>query len=155
MGIEPSWIAAGCGFGMLLIAILAINSRSSSRYTELKAESSNALQEAAEASKDLKELTSKLETERDNSVQRLAELRAESIEARDGLRREFGETGSALRTTIHHFETWSRDEFVRKKSFEDYLARAERGQEQMIERVEGRLERIEKKLDDRDRRDNG
>lgn len=56
-----------------------------------------------------------------------AAIRAEIVESGDKIRREFGETSAALRAKIHEFETWSRDEFLRKKSF--YEVTKEMGQD--------------------------
>ena len=41
-----------------------------------------------------------------------------SIGRSESLQKEAGEMGHALRTKIHEIETWSRDHFVRKESFE-------------------------------------
>jgi hypothetical protein len=40
--------------------------------------------------------------------------------------REFGEIAAAIRQKIHEVETWARDEFVRKGSFEHGMGRVEK-----------------------------
>lgn len=46
-----------------------------------------------------------------------AEVRKEIIESGDGLRREVGETFTAVRTKMFEMETWNRDTFLRRQSF--------------------------------------
>lgn len=63
------------------------------------------------------------------------------------VRREFGEVATALRQKIHEVETWSRDEFVRKKSF-DVVIDGLRGDLKSIgDKIEARLLRMEGKID--------
>jgi hypothetical protein len=67
------------------------------------------------------------------------------------LRHEFGETGAALRTKIHETETWNRDTFVRKDSFEMVIGRLEKSIDKLGDKIEDRLdkmfERIQHKQD--------
>ncbi len=63
------------------------------------------------------------------------------------LTREFGETVSALRQKVHEIETWARDEFVRKGSFENSLDRLDRTVGDQFANIDKRLERMEAKID--------
>jgi len=65
----------------------------------------------------------------------------------DGLRREFGETASALRSKLHEIETWARDEFVRKGSFELVVGRLEKGIESLGEKIERHLDKMTERLE--------
>jgi hypothetical protein len=65
----------------------------------------------------------------------------------DSIRREFGETVSAMQHKIHEFETWSRDNFVRRGSFEQVISRMDVAQQDRDARFEKRLDRMEGKLD--------
>lgn len=74
----------------------------------------------------------------------------DEIEAKqDVMQREFGETAAALRTKIHQVETWARDEFVRKSSFDNGLSRVEKMIESQFSKTDARLERMEGKIDAR------
>ncbi len=50
-------------------------------------------------------------------VHRFSEVSAQISHTGETLRREFGETGTALRTKMHEMETWNRDTFLRRQSF--------------------------------------
>lgn len=65
----------------------------------------------------------------------------------DSLGRSFGETAAALRQKVHEVETWARDEFVRKGSFEGAVNRLERTVGDQFTKLEARLERMESKID--------
>lgn len=65
----------------------------------------------------------------------------------DTLGRSFGETVLALRQKIHEIETWARDEFVRKGSFEQAVNRMEHTVGDQFSKLEKRLERMELKID--------
>lgn len=65
-----------------------------------------------------------------------ASTRAESI------RHETGEMGAAIRQKIHEVETWNRDTFVRKDSFELVVGRIEKSMEKLGDRVEEKLEKF-------------
>lgn len=137
MEINPGWVTAGIAV-LTLIGTLCLQwVRYERRLTEVKAEAENSLHVAADAEQEAKAAHQKSDA-----------LRQDSVEARDRLRRDFGETVSAMQHKIHELETWSRDEFVRKKSFEDVIGRIEKGMEQRDERLDKRLERMESKLDD-------
>lgn len=56
-------------------------------------------------------------------VQRFAEVRAKIYESGNTIRREFGETGNALREKIREVELWSRDHFVQIPAFDDAFDR--------------------------------
>src|SRR5258705_13277125 len=59
----------------------------------------------------------------DNLQRDVRKLEAETVEAH---RREVGETVSAIRQKIHDVETWNRDTFVRKETFEQVIGRIEK-----------------------------
>lgn len=65
----------------------------------------------------------------------------------DALGRSFGETAQAIRQKLHEVETWARDEFVRKGSFEGAVNRLERTVDDKFNKIEARLERMETKID--------
>lgn len=65
----------------------------------------------------------------------------------DSLGRSFGETAQAIRQKVHEIETWARDEFVRKGSFEGAVNRMEHTVSDQFNKLEARLERMESKID--------
>ena len=134
--MDASWIVAGCAVLTALITIGAQWVRYENRITEVKASAASALQVAAEAAEDCK-----------THAIKIAELSRDLKDDVDRSRHEFGETVNAMQQKIHEFETWARDEFVRKQSLEAMLARTEKAQEIRDERLERRLDRIEGKLD--------
>lgn len=66
----------------------------------------------------------------------MAAHRTEIDSAFETMRRETGETAAALRTKIHEIETWARDEFVRKNSFENALSRIEKSVDRLSEKLD-------------------
>lgn len=50
-------------------------------------------------------------------ARRFSEANENIGEMGEVLRREFGETGTALRQKMHDMETWNRDTFLRRQSF--------------------------------------
>lgn len=91
--------------------------------------------------------------QREHSTE-LASLRSEMVhnqrdysEALDTARHEFGESCNAIRQKIHEFEKWSRDEFVRKGSFEIVIARMEKGMETLGDKIEKRLDRMAERFE--------
>jgi exonuclease VII small subunit len=75
---------------------------------------------------------------KDEVEEKIAELRREFEAKADRQSREFGETIRALKEHVHRIETWARDEFVRKASFEGAVSRIERS----IERMEKKIDKI-------------
>jgi hypothetical protein len=73
--------------------------------------------------------------------------KADIVNRTDTLRREFGETASALRTKIHEIETWNRDTFVRKDSFEIVIGRIEKSMEKIGDRVDEKLDKIDSRIE--------
>jgi signal transduction protein with GAF and PtsI domain len=67
----------------------------------------------------------------------------------DRMTREFGETVTAIRQKVHEIETWARDEFVRKGSFDIAMGRVEKMLGDQFDRIEIRMDRMEKKIDDK------
>lgn len=72
----------------------------------------------------------------DNVQQDVAKLERAGNDRAETLRREFGETGSALRAKIHEVETWSRDNFVRNEQFD-----------KLGDKIEAKIDRLERKID--------
>jgi hypothetical protein len=64
--------------------------------------------------------------------------RGDIEDKQDRMAREFGET-----------ETWARDEFVRKGSFDNAMGRVEKMLGDQFDRIEIRMDRMEKKIDDK------
>lgn len=79
--------------------------------------------------------------------QSIASSRAEIDERIEAIRREFGETGHALREKIAQVELYTRDTFVRRDSFykvsDDLAAKLTA----MDDKIDKRLERMEGKID--------
>lgn len=63
------------------------------------------------------------------------------------VRREFGETVAAVRQKLHEVELWSRDHFVLRPSFDLALAGVTKAIENMDEKIELRLARMETKIE--------
>ncbi|MGJ5163142.1 hypothetical protein [Bradyrhizobium sp. HKCCYLR1051] len=78
---------------------------------------------------------------------KIAAIEKQAVVDLDVTRREIGETVSAIRTKVHEIETWARDEFVRKNSFELVIARMEKSIETMGDKIDKRLERLTEKID--------
>ena len=135
--MDAGTLGAIAGILVAAITILGFGMRHSDRITKANSTAESALQTAAECDELHKE-----------TDQRIGRIEHDFVENMDRIRREFGETVSAMQTKIHEFETWSRDEFMRKQSFEAIIVRSEKAQEVRDERLERRLERIEKKLDE-------
>lgn len=135
--MDSGWVVAGCSVVTMLLLLGAQWVRYEKKLTQAAGEAENALQEAAEAKEHAK-----------NLGHELIEYKFKTAEDIESTARQVGETVAALRTKIHEFETWSRDEFVRKQSFETIMSRNEKLQEQRDERMDKRFDRIEKKLDD-------
>ena len=81
-----------------------------------------------------------LDAQIDNLQRDINHLEKSDMERADSLRREFGETGSALRTKMHEMETWNRDVFVRKDSFESAINRLEKATENAVNKIDRRLD---------------
>jgi hypothetical protein len=67
----------------------------------------------------------------------------------DALRREIGETVSALKAKVHEIETWARDHFVRRDSFEGVVRELKEAIAAQGDKIDKRLDRIDEKLDRR------
>lgn len=77
----------------------------------------------------------------DNLRRDLTDLERGSLGRAEILTRETGELGHALRTKIHEAETWNRDTFVRKDSFETVITRIEKTFEKGIDKLEDKIEK--------------
>lgn len=93
-----------------------------------------------------KEIRDDFNAEIDNCQRDNAKLVRESLDRGETLRHEFGETAAALRTKIHDVETWNRDTFVRKDSFEMVIGRLEKSLEKLGDKIEDRLEKLADRL---------
>jgi hypothetical protein len=82
-------------------------------------------------------------------AEKLATAEKQTVIDLDVARRDFGETVSAIRSKVHEVETWARDEFVRKNSFENVIGRMEKSIESMSDKIDKRLERLTEKIDGR------
>jgi hypothetical protein len=145
--IELPNILAGCAILGALATWLTLAMRYENRLTGTTKDSLAALQTAAEAVEHTQALERKIELCDKERAQEIARLSKEIIEVADRVRREVGESLKAIQTKIHDFETWSRDEFVRKKSFEAFIERWEKLADARDKNLSDRLDRIENKLD--------
>lgn len=78
---------------------------------------------------------------------KVAGIEKQAVVDLDVMRREVGETVSAIRAKVHEIETWARDEFVRKNSFEAVISRVEKSLDQLGDRIDKRLDRLAEKMD--------
>lgn len=89
-----------------------------------------------------KEIRDDLDAQIDNVSRDVVKIERAGMERAETLRHEFGETGAALRTKIHEVETWNRDTFVRRESFEMVIGRLEKSIEKLGDKIETRIERM-------------
>lgn len=82
----------------------------------------------------------------DNVQRDVFKLERAGMDRAETLRHEFGETASALRTKIHEVETWNRDTFVRKESFEMVVNRIEKSMEKLGDRFEEKLDKLVERI---------
>lgn len=118
-----------------------------SRIQRGESNSETAVQIGAENAEAIKDLAKEIDHLREHAGDALDQARRSFVETVDHVRREFGQTVEAIRSKVHGFETWSRDEFMRKQSFNDAVSRIETGQAKRDEQLEKRLDRLEGKLD--------
>jgi hypothetical protein len=135
-GISTTIVGVSATLGGIILGWLSFWMGFERRLTKAELTAQNALQVAAEAAEEVKEMR-----EQSNNLQR------NFTDALDGLRREFGETARAALQKIHEIETWSRDTFVREPQFTAALLRMENSQDARDKRLDDRLSRIEDKLD--------
>ena len=76
-------------------------------------------------------------------VERFSDVRSAIDDSGDGLRREFGETGMAIREKLREMELWGRDNYLQKTSF--YKA---------TEKISDDIQRLADKIDQQTERDN-
>jgi hypothetical protein len=65
------------------------------------------------------------------------------------LRAEFTKASADLAAKVYQVEIWSRDEFVRKGSFELVIARMEKGFGDLRNEISSRLDRLSDKIDEK------
>lgn len=98
------------------------------------------------ASRVEKELREDMDAQVDNLQRDVVKLERAGLERAETIRHEFGETASALRQKIHEVETWNRDTFVRKESFELVVGRIEKSIEKLGDRFEDKLDKLVEKI---------
>ena len=76
----------------------------------------------------------------DNLSRDILKIERHGEERIEDLRQAFGDTGMALRTKIHEVETWCRDTFVRRESFDQVVIRLENSIEKAFDKMETRIE---------------
>lgn len=96
-----------------------------------------------------REIREDMDAQIENLQRDVGKLSSKQTEREDHLRREFGETASALRTKIHEMETWNRDTFVRKESFEGVIGRLESSIEKLGDKLEARIDKAVERLHSR------
>lgn len=85
------------------------------------------------------EIREKVDAEMENIQRDVKRLEREAMERSDTIRREFGETVTAIRVKIHETETWNRDNFVRTEIFDAAVNRIEKTMDRGFDRVDARL----------------
>jgi hypothetical protein len=78
----------------------------------------------------------------DNLKRDMTNLERDSVGRGDNIRQETGEMGAALRQKVHEMETWNRDTFVRKDSFELVVGRIEKSIEKMTDKLEDKIDKM-------------
>lgn len=73
-------------------------------------------------------------------------LETAGIERAETIRHEVGETAAAIRQKVHDVETWNRDNFVRKESFELVVSRIEKSIEKLGDRFEEKLDKLVERI---------
>lgn len=76
----------------------------------------------------------------------IVDLERTAVNRGETFQREAGEMGHALRTKIHEIETWNRDTFVRKESFEVVINRIEKSIDKMGDKLESKIDRAVERL---------
>lgn len=96
----------------------------------------------ADAAKGDKELGESMDAQIDNLQRDIVKFHRAGMEKADVIVREVGETVSAIRQKVHDVETWNRDTFVRKDSFEMVVGRLEKSIEKLGDKIEDKIERL-------------
>ncbi len=93
-----------------------------------------------------KEIREEMSAEVDNIQRDVGKLSTTCIERSESIRHEFGETSAAIRQKVHDVETWNRDTFVRKESFELVVGRIEKSIERLGDRFEEKLDKLVERI---------
>lgn len=93
-----------------------------------------------------KEIGEDMDAQIDNVQRDIIKLGNACIERSDSIRHEFGETAAAIRQKLHDVETWNRDNFVRKESFELVIGRIEKSLEKLGDRFEEKLDKLVERI---------
>jgi hypothetical protein len=96
-------------------------------------------QQLAMVEKDIRE---DMDAQIDNLQRDVVKLTGSAGERADTIRHEFGETVAAIRQKVHDVETWNRDNFVRKESFELVIRRIENSLEKLGDRFEEKMDAL-------------
>jgi hypothetical protein len=96
-----------------------------------------------------KELRDEMDAQVDNLQRDVVSLQTAGLERAETIRHEFGETASAIRQKIHDVETWNRDTFVRKESFEMVVSRIEKSIEKWGDRFDEKLDKLVERIQQR------
>ena len=88
-----------------------------------------------------------VEGHRTAADQAIDKCRDEMVTRADTIRREFGETVSAMQSKISEFEKWTRDTFVRRDSFLTVTDEVKAALSERSVSVDSRFDRIENKID--------
>lgn len=94
-----------------------------------------------------KEAREYMDAQIDNLQRDVIRFDRNSADRADIIRHEFGETGAAIRQKIHEVETWSRDTFVRKESFEQALRRIESSMDKAVGSMNKTVDRIDARVE--------
>lgn len=102
----------------------------------------------AELDKSIDQSEAELRVEASSLERRLQDLidrnERESLDRAEALRQMAGELGNALRTKIHECETWNRDTFVRRDSFELVIGRLEKSIEKIGDKIDDKFAELTK-----------
>lgn len=102
---------------------------------------------------DMEAQTDNLQRDIARNEREIAKLEKAGMERAETLRHEFGETGAAIRTKMHEMETWNRDTFVRKESFEMVISRIEKTFEKSVEKLEKSIEKLGDRFEEASKHD--
>lgn len=89
----------------------------------------------------------KISSETESLNARLSAIERDQLEEIGVVRHETGEGLAAVRTKIHEIETWSRDQFVRKDSFELVVGRLEKGIDALGDKIERHLDKMTERIE--------
>ena len=77
----------------------------------------------------------------------VADFKGEHDREVSDIRAQHARELSALNSKVYQVEIWARDEFVRRGSFEQVIARVERGFSDMKSEIAGRLDKMTERIE--------